>query len=834
MKRAFSCTVFVATSAVVVAGCGGIEAPSPSPSPRTYDPPSSFAASNDRASEVRLTWSAPTNAAGLTGYTILRDGTPIAEVPASKTTLDDTTATAASLAAPALQATDGTAEIVKVSWTPTDGTGKAALHGYAAVARYGATNSAPAEATGSRLGNVTGYDLSRDDGVTWTAFAESRTSYDDEMAPKVPLILPAPLVTEDQTRSIVVVELPTTPTAGEAASVTYRVRARSGERIGDASLPAVGRRGAGRLDAVAIQWQRSVDGTDAAYTDIPGVTGRKWFDRNAPTQQRFFRARATAWADGVSAGAPGRATHWKEVSVTSDNVCGIRERDDRVVCWGDRAPTPPPEALHGMTGTSYRCALRNDNDRIACWGLFSGLDVVTPTTTESFVSVLATNRTCGIRKSDHKVVCWNAQGAPSFESTQAYASIGMSDTRVCGARQSDGHVWCWQPGTAPETEISTGAYAAVTADFSGSVYAIRKTDRHIDSWSPDGTPSNPFPAQAFRWFAPDEKCALTEPDGHLMCWGGKRLPYVKSDYAAVSLGPAHSCGILPTGQMTCWGYTSGDAARALPPDDSFDQASITPGYGCGTRVGDGTVGCWGIEDLWLPRTFPSETFKAVALDENATCVLGATNGKVSCWSPVLEAFPSSASLFSTIVPIPSGACGIRTSDQKLECFGARAQPVDPVVVKSIASVADQICVVLANGKPKCWRGGRPPEQGPTPEESVNTFKAISMTALTCGIVATDGSLECWGEILRGKPIPNLPRGPFKSISSYGRSGCGIRAADDRVECWSMPGIGTTETGIPPTDPMRALVQKSTCGLRLSDGKLVCWNGNLRTPGTPTL
>jgi hypothetical protein len=832
MKRAFLSTVFVATSAVVVAGCGSTEAPSQSPSPQTYDAPRSFAASNDRPSEVRLTWSAPANAAGLTGYGILRDGAPIAEVPASTTALDDTAATAASLAAPALHATDGTAETVKVSWTPTDGTGKAALHAYAAVARYGATNSAPAEATGSRLGIVTGYDLSRDDGVTWTAFADSRMIYDDEMAPKVPLVLPAPLVTEDQTRSIVVVELPTTPTAGEAASVTYRVRARSGERIGDASLPAVGRRRAGRLDAVAIQWQRSADGTDAAYADIPGVTGRKWFDRNAPTAERFFRARATAWADGVSAGAPARATHWKEVSVTSKDVCGIRERDDRVVCWGDGVTTPPPEAMHGMTGTSYHCALRNDGDRLVCWGLYAGRNVVSPTTTESFVSVLAANQICGIRKSDHKVVCWTPEGAPSFESTQSYASIGMSDARVCGARQSDGHVWCWQPGSAPETEIATGAYAAVTADVFGSVYAIRTTDRRVDSWSLDGTPSNPFPGQAFRSFAHNERCALTEPDGRLICWGHTSLPYVKSDYAAVSIGPAHSCGILATGQMTCWGYTSGDAARALPPDDPFDQGSIVSGYGCGTRVGDGRVVCWGVDNVRLPRAFPSEAFKAVTLDEYATCVLGATNGKVSCWSTLLGAPPSSASVFSTIVPIPSGACGIRTSDQKLECFGAQAQPVDSVVVKAIAGAGDQFCAVLANGKPKCWRRGRPPGQGPTPEESVNTFKAMSVSALTCGIVATDGSLECWGEILQGKPIPNLPRGPFKSISSYAHSGCGIREADDRVECWSRPGFGTSETGIPPTDPMKALVEKSMCGLRLSDSKLVCWNQ--RTPGTPTL
>ncbi len=831
MKRALSSTLVVATAAVFVAGCGGLETPDPVPAPRTYEPPTSFVASNDRPSEVHLTWSAPINAAGLTGYTILRDGAPIAEIPASMTSLDDTGATPASLAAPALQATDGTSETVKVSWTPTDGTGKAALHGYAAFARYGSASSAPAKATGSRLGTVTGYDLSRDDGVTWTAVTGSRTTYEDEMAPKVPLILPAPLVTDDQTRSVIVVELPTTPTAGKAESVTYRVRARSGVRIGDASLPAVGRRGAGRLDAAPIQWQRSADGTDAAYTDIPGVTGRKWFDRNAPADQRFFRARATAWADGVSAGKPARATHWKEVSVTSTDVCGIRERDDRVVCWGDEAPTPPAEAMHGITGTSYYCALRNDNDRIACWGRSVGRTVVTPPTTESFVSVVAANQICGVRKSDHKAVCWTPEGTPSFESTQAYASIGMSDSRVCGARLSDGHVWCWRPGTAPEAEVATGSYAAVTADFSGTVYAIRTVDRGVDSWSIDGTPSKPFPGQAFRSFVHNEKCALTEPDGRLVCWGNSALPYVNDQYKAISVGPPVSCGILSTGKMRCWGSLWTNAAAALPPDDGFDQASILAGDGCGTRTGDGKVVCWGIDNRMLPREFPSGAVKAVALDDLATCILGASDGKVSCWS-VLGPQPSSASLFSAIVPVPSGACGIRATDQKLECFGRSAPAVDPDVVKSVAGAGDQVCAVLANGKPKCWRAGRSPGLGPTPEDSLNTFDAISMGALTCGIVSTDKSLECWGEALQGKPIPDLPRGPFKSISSYGRSGCGIRASDDRVECWSMPGLGNTETGLPPIDPMRALVNHSTCGLRLSDGKLICWNQ--RTSGSPTL
>jgi len=61
-------------------------------------------------------------------------------------------------------------------------------------------------------------------------------------------------------------------------------------------------------------------------------------------------------------------------------------------------------------------------------------------------------------------------------------------------------------------------------------------------------------------------------------------------YVAVADGSTHTCGIMDSGVVACWGHN--DAGDVLPPSGTF--IAISSGYylSCGIRT-DRTIACWG-------------------------------------------------------------------------------------------------------------------------------------------------------------------------------------------------------------------------------------------------
>ena len=81
------------------------------------------------------------------------------------------------------------------------------------------------------------------------------------------------------------------------------------------------------------------------------------------------------------------------------------------------------------------------------------------------------------------------------------------------------------------------------------------------------------------------------------CWGwndyGKSSP-TAGEFASVSAGEFHSCGVRPDGSMECWG--SHKLAKRLtyqvtPPDGEFASVSAGGIHSCGVKL-DGSVECW--------------------------------------------------------------------------------------------------------------------------------------------------------------------------------------------------------------------------------------------------
>ena len=412
-------TVLAVTLPLVV-GCGSdgpIEAgPEVGRDAGDVEAPRDVRATTDDPARVRVTWS-PSPGPGVTAYVVYRDGGELARVAGTATSYDDTGAGAAALAPPLdVTASDGTSEAgVTVTWKPSGVDGKASSHAYTVAAVRGESTSRASEpATGSRSAEVTDYEVALDEGATWKS-AGLKLTYEDADAPRAAVGLGAPQVTPDDARSALRLELPAEPTVGAMPSRTYRVRARAGHVASDASAPATGKRAVGRLELLAIQWQRSSGTTDGGYSDLPNVTGRVWFDATSSvTEPRYFRARASSpWAEGVSSAASAQPTVYASVAAGASHTCGVRAADGKVVCWGyngnGQAPAgPSAEAFTSVTaGGSHTCGVRASDGNVLCWGRNIEGQAPAGPSAEAFTSVTAGGvHTCGVRASDGKVLCW--------------------------------------------------------------------------------------------------------------------------------------------------------------------------------------------------------------------------------------------------------------------------------------------------------------------------------------------------------------------------------------------------------------------------------------------
>ena len=64
----------------------------------------------------------------------------------------------------------------------------------------------------------------------------------------------------------------------------------------------------------------------------------------------------------------------------------------------------------------------------------------------------------------------------------------------------------------------------------------------------------------------------------------------KTEFASVSAGESHTCGVRMDGSVACWG--SNEDSQATPPEGEFASVSAGSIHTCGVRV-DSSVACSG-------------------------------------------------------------------------------------------------------------------------------------------------------------------------------------------------------------------------------------------------
>ncbi|GAB3487804.1 putative Ig domain-containing protein [Flexivirga lutea] len=337
-------------------------------------------------------------------------------------------------------------------------------------------------------------------------------------------------------------------------------------------------------------------------------------------------------------------------------------------------------------------------------------------------------------------------------------------------------------------------------------------------------------------------CALLV-DGSVDCWGdnsfgelggssvspdGTRTPVsgLSSGVASISAGSQHTCALLTSGGVECWGNNSsgelGDGTTNNSPTPvpvtglASGVASISAGgaHTCAVLTSGGAV-CWGA-NYWgelgdgttvnstvpVPVTGLSSGVASISAGGGLefTCAL-LTTGGVECWGSnnVGQVGNSTRTGYGDIFSIPVPVTGLSSG------------------VASVSAGDSHACALLVSGGVECWGIiGNTIASSPVPATGL-TSNAVSISVggmHTCAVLTTGGA-ECWGTNYSGQlgngttvgstlpvPVTGLSSG-VASISAGDIHTCALLAGGG-VDCWGYNYYGQLGNGttVGSTVPVR--------------------------------
>lgn len=384
--------------------------------------------------------------------------------------------------------------------------------------------------------------------------------------------------------------------------------------------------------------------------------------------------------------------------------------DTRAIAITDTTPiktAPLATAQHRIAGgVNSRCAIKTDGI-LYCWGSDlegqlgngSGITadqeapypITNSTGAQSWVMVSGgrlisggRGHYCGI-KTDGTAWCWGfgtsgqlgagnnssstvpVQVTSIMPSTTPWSTIGAAASHSCGIK-ADGTLWCWGKGSEGQLGNNGTGNSNTPVQVASTI-----------GWKSISLGS-------------DDTCGI-KVDGTLWCWGNyangrlglgssiaanQTTPQqvgTNTDWASVSAGANHTCGIKTDGTAWCWGLrsngrlgigtTTGTSYTPEMVRDPGPWAAISTAYGvstCGIKM-DGSLWCWGADtngqlgngstitaDQWLPYPVSGGgAWKAInggdaacgiKADDSMWCWGDDTNGKLGNGSTITAAQPA--------------------------------------------------------------------------------------------------------------------------------------------------------------------------------------------------
>jgi alpha-tubulin suppressor-like RCC1 family protein len=480
---------------------------------------------------------------------------------------------------------------------------------------------------------------------------------------------------------------------------------------------------------------------------------------------------------------------------------------------------PLSDVQTAVSGGGFACALTNGG-AVHCWGANFNGQLGDGTNTDRSLPVPVVGLDSGV------------------------TAIAAGDEHAC-AVTSTGAVKCWGwniTGQLGDGTTNNSAIPVTVAGLTGVAKAVTAGEWHT--------------------------CAL-KTDGSIQCWGDNRWGQlgggpnvlVSGPASSIESGSLHVCAVLVGGEVQCWGSNEygqlGDGTttnRPIPVTVAGlpgGAAGLSAGYDHSCAVlTSGFLRCWGRnttgqlgDGTTTDRHNPVEVSNLTAVFSVSggighSCAL-LQGGGLQCWGENYSGELGNGTTNSSLVPVAvtgldqgmkavsaGGAYTLALAvDGTVKAWGSNTYgqlgngaplwsnlPLDvaglPLDKKIVATGYDYTCALLYQGGVRCWGDNRVGQLG-------------------------DGT--AWGSIL---PVPVLGLG--SSVTGISAGGfhhkCAV-IAEGGVQCWgSNPygqlGDGTTNFTLQPVNVqgLNSLVvavatgRMHTCALD-STGEVFCWGGN---------
>ena len=310
--------------------------------------------------------------------------------------------------------------------------------------------------------------------------------------------------------------------------------------------------------------------------------------------------------------------------------------------------------------------------------------------------------------------------------------------------------------------------------------------------------------------------------------------------AAVAGGNAHTCGVVTTGRLYCWGQQTvgqlgpatigGLGAVLVPSAEEFASLAAGGSHTCALNLA-GKAFCWGYNSFGqlgaasgatgaVQAVSGGITFSQLTAGFEFTC--GLSSGSAFCWG------------LNGLGQLGRGTDDLVTHTAPVAVVGGHA-------FTSIAAGETTACGLTAGGQAWCWGSnasgnlGLGTMDGDPHSTPVHAAPALTFTAIapgrsrTCGIT-TAGGVTCWGDAQLAPAALDATTG-YVEIAAGGGNFCRLKGSG-AVSCWGDDNLGTL-----PADPLAGvrLGSHHACAKVVSSGKVVCWGqdneGQLGDAGT---
>lgn len=390
-------------------------------------------------------------------------------------------------------------------------------------------------------------------------------------------------------------------------------------------------------------------------------------------------------------------------------------------------------------------------------------------------------------------------------------------------------------------------------------------------------------------------CALRMRTGNVWCWGDNQYgqlgnatigPQTQqsvpqavinlSDVTELSAGLNHTCALVATGDVWCWGDNRAnqiartdvslvDRPTKIPLGLPATELSAGGDTTCAV-VSDGSVWCWGANTkAQLPGNAQTVANPVVLVTNDVPVMLAVsthmicgvtTAGTVWCTSPAGMIYPAVPAIQRIRAQSDGGICAV-SIDAQVWCWDDANHPQAVAVSGAVdtASGSGFQCVLVRAAKVVCRGDNRYGQLGAeTQGGSRDSFAVVHLghtgAVMSGGIshfcaLWQQGRVRCWGRNLEGQlgaleqrdaPVPVTPDiNGVTRVATGGQHTCVIRY-DNRVYCWGANdagqlGVGTFQRATQPQQVWAFSAVSDitagfnhTCALE-NTGAVWCWGDN---------